>query len=143
MRYFRTASGWLHDTMSPVGVAMEDNEADLAAYYGVPVIGVEVADGEADPRWGEFVPQPPAPEVIPTPNPNGFLLAAMATLGLVPGNALLAKWPTFTVALNASNWTISRQVLGAALQAKDLTQQQYDTLEALLTEHGIPDEAKA
>lgn len=100
-----------------------------------------VAD-DADPRIGELIAEPPAPEPAPappTPNPNGFLLAAMGALGLVPGNALLAKWPTFTVALNASNWGVSRQVLGAALQAGDLTQEQYTTLTSLLSDHGIPE----
>lgn len=126
---------------------LASHRRDFADAFGVPVneIECEVIAWDGDPEnlpaedeqdAIERIPAPPSPVA---PDPNGFLLAAMGALGLVPGNTLLAKWPTFTVAINAANWSVTRMVLGAALQAGDLTTEQYATLTGLLTEYGIPE----
>lgn len=92
-------------------------------------------------RWDgkTFVEPEDEPEALPKPDPNAFLLAAMGAIGLDRGNALLAAWPTFTVALGASNWAVARTIIDAATQAGSMTTEERGALLALLDEHGIPE----
>lgn len=58
-RYFRTADGWVADVLTAepeFSVEMASHEMSLSEFYGTPVAGVEVDEG--DPRTGEFVPAP-------------------------------------------------------------------------------------
>jgi len=80
-----------------------------------------------------------APTPAARPDPNGFLLAAMGALGLARGNALLAAWPTFTVAIGAGNWGVARLVIDAATAAETVTTDERATLLALLEQYGIPE----
>jgi hypothetical protein len=106
--------------------------------------GLEAVAIDHQPGAGEYwdaqtraiaeAPAPPAP-----PDVNGFLLAAMAALGLARGNALLAAWPTFTVALGAGNWGVARLVIDAATTAETVTAEERTTLLALLEQYGIPE----
>lgn len=112
--------------------------AEVLAAKGLEAVVVDhpPSAGEAwDPETQAVV----AVEAPPRPDPNGFLLAAMGALGLERGNALLAAWPTFTVALGAGNWGVARLVIDAATTAETVTSGERDTLVALLDQHGIPE----
>jgi len=89
-----------------------------------------------DPETRSIVQAPPP---AAPPDVNGFLLAAMGALGLTRGNALLAAWPTFTVALGAGNWGVARLVIDAATTAETVTAEERTTLIALLGQYGIPE----
>lgn len=77
-RYFRTAAGWLADTFASeeFSAPIESHEADLAAYYGASVTGVE---SDADPRTLPYVVEP-TPDAPPPPEPTPFeqLITALA-----------------------------------------------------------------
>jgi len=75
--------------------------------------------------------------VLP-PDVPGFRGAALTSFGLVRANALLAKWPTFNVALDASNFAVAQQVLDAAVAGGDLTVEEKATIVDLMTQHNIP-----
>ena len=126
----------LFTTSGEFAAPAEDVITDLEAGYGVS--GLVTVDADGDPWDGEsaLIESAPPP---PPPDANGFLMAAMAALGLARGNALLAAWPTFTVALGAANWTVARTVIDAATQAGSVNGDERATLLALLTEHGIPE----
>lgn len=73
------------------------------------------------------------------PEPNGFKLAAYGYLGADAFVMPLAGYIAPVIdALNARNWTLARQIIGYALAATALTQQQYDDLNGLLADYGIP-----
>ena len=61
-RYFRTAQGWLADTVGTetdeFSVSMEVHERDLGVYYGAVVIGMELDASVPDPRFGAFIDPP-------------------------------------------------------------------------------------
>lgn len=86
------------------------------------------------------------PPRIP-PAPNAYLLAAMNVFateqdptGLIRGNEVLSRWPTFSLALKEGNWAIARLVLTTARTTETITQVEHDALVALFSVHHIPEE---
>ncbi len=91
MRYFRTSLGWLQDTVNPVNVPMEDSEAAVSAYYGFPVMGVEVADGDPDPRTGDLLPVPERDKPAPEPTLQDKYDALLAVVTKLAPDAVVAS----------------------------------------------------
>lgn len=83
----------------------------------------------------------------PAPDPNGYLLAAMGVfagegdpLGLIRGNEVLSKWPSFSTALLQRNWPVARATLATAYSVGTITEGEHAALAALLDEYHIPAE---
>ena len=73
------------------------------------------------------------------PRINSFLLAVLNLFGIADGNALLAKYPLFTAALNAQNWMVTQQTLQYAQKNGDITMEQYRQIVTVLApEYAIP-----
>lgn len=113
---------------------------------GVTVSEVdEVRDGETEITEADHAAFTPAPDVEPEPvppppDPNAFKLAAYGYLGAEAFVMPLAGYIAPVVdALNARNWSLARQIVGYALTAQALTEQQYDVLGDLMADHGIPE----
>lgn len=143
LRYFRTADGWISPVVTSdpeFTVPIERHEESFSEAYGTPVMGVEIAEGEPDPRNGDLIPEPP---VVPGPSQpvdvQAFKAAALDALGLPVSVALTAAGylPLFTEAINARNWTLARQIVGYAEQEGALTAEQGATLTDLMDEYGI------
>lgn len=109
--------------------------ADEAAEWSPP-IGIDAVLSDVPVSVGDRYD---GAAFVPDPDPNGFLLAALGALGLVHGNAVLAAWPTFTVALTARNWEVTRQVIEAAHGYGNITTQERDMLLSLLAAYHIPE----
>ena len=79
------------------------------------------------------------PVVLPvTPDPGGLLLDIFGALGKPIARAVASKYPDFQAGLDRGNWPVARAAVDDALAAGDLTQSQYDILQTLFDEHGIP-----
>lgn len=145
LRYFRTADGWISPVVTSdpeFTVPIERHEESFSEAYGTPVMGVEIAEGEPDPRSGDLIPEPPSVSDTPrTVDVQAFKAAALNALGLPLSVALTAAGylPLFTEAINARNWELARQIVGYAEQGGALTAEQRATLTDLMAEHHIPE----
>ena len=82
----------------------------------------------------------------PPPDPNGYLLAAMGVfvgdgdpMGLIRGNEVLGRWPSFSTALLQRNWVVARATLAAAYSVGTITEGEHAALVALLGDYHIPE----
>ena len=128
------------DTGEVVNVIMYDPAVPWQCPDGCelvdPPAGEPVGPGWIRQEDGSYEPQP-AP--TPAPDPQGFLSAAIGYLGTETANALLTKYPLFYPSvLHVGTGETALGILDTALSAEDLTQQQYDDLQALWDEHFMP-----
>jgi hypothetical protein len=79
------------------------------------------------------LPAPAAPARV-----NSFLLAVMSLLSLSVANTLASKYPVFTIALNAGNWSAALDALKLAASNSDLTSDQYNSIITLAAQYAIP-----
>ena len=76
------------------------------------------------------------PPVVP--NINGFLNGVANGLGdIIVANNFLVKYPAFTHAITASNWTDASKLLQDAVTTNTITQQQHDTIVTIASQNNI------
>lgn len=85
------------------------------------------------------LPEPPPEPETRVKNINGFNMALLNMIGMAAGNILLSKYPIYTPAIMAGNWTVTSQILNLAVANGDLTQEQLDAINILAAQCNLVD----
>lgn len=88
----------------------------------------------------DYLDAHPAPD--PIPNVLGFLGSARGAFGADFWFTTMATFPPvglIITALDKGDWASARTGIDAMLAASAITQDEYDTLQTLLAQHGIPE----
>jgi hypothetical protein len=148
MRYFRViATGnWIANAddslvaMNTPSVSAENQIESLAAALEVAPQAIEAVELDLPPTGAvlalPLTPVPPAAPDFGLAMREAFI--ALETLAAGTTDTLLAKYPTFGLAMTAENGPLAWSRLAAALTALDITQQQHDAVAGALTANRIP-----
>lgn len=74
------------------------------------------------------------------PDYQGFLLGALQEIGNARTNEVLRQYPLMSIAASRENAAVLRATFDQALADEFLSLQEYDTLQALMTQYHIPNE---
>lgn len=121
-----------------------DGGAWIARMDALPDGATEITDAEYEAIRVEIETHNaalPADEPVSAPSPGGLLEAVFTAFGKDAARAMARQYPDVTIAIDRQRWDLVYEAVDDMLADAFITQAQYDSLLALMAQHGVPPRA--